>query len=75
MRICFTLKGVFRVARVLTCGCFPEESKFAVSQGFGHRDFEPLYCPMCGKKSEDREKHLRRKREEEAAKARMTKLF
>ena len=75
MRICFALKGVLSMERVLTCGCFPEGSKFAVSQRFGHRDFEPLYCHMCGKKSEDKEKHLRQQKEKEEFLKKTTKIF
>lgn len=63
------------MARVLVCGCAGENAVFGVNDNKSFRVIEPLYCPMCGKKSEDREKHLRRKREEEEAKKRMTKLF
>lgn len=74
------------MARVLTCGCVKCEidgltAKVEVMlcvEGGGNyygKQGEALYCPFCGNASEDLNRYLRRKHEEEEFNKKTTKLF
>lgn len=78
------------MARVLTCGCVKGNGKIELNElparaeitlrieGLGNiyvKQGEALYCPFCGKPSEDLNRYLRRKHEEEEFNKKTTKLF